>query len=137
MSIQIGSVTINQNPVYPLDWYPERYNQASLDMADAALKTYDGGPTVIHGKIILKGVLKSEGDALRDYLTDTAIFQKSTFTITPKAGGNTDLGAGTATALQNCNYEGGNDLSGVFTLVPPGRYDIEFPYRAPEPSPPA
>lgn len=132
MSITIGTVTISRNPVYPLDVYPERYNQIKLDMADAAIKVYDNGPTVIHGKIILKGVLKSEGDALRTYLTDTAIFQKSTFTITPPS--NTDVGAGDGAALSNCSYDGGADLKGIFVLVPPGRYDIEFPYRAPQPT---
>jgi len=132
MSIIIGTVTINRNPVYPLDPYQERYNQSALDMADASIKVYDGGPTVVHGKLIIKGVLKSEGDSLRTYLTDTAIFQKNTFTITPPS--NTDIGGGTGTALQNCTFDGGNDLKGVFVLVPPGRYDIEFPYRAPKPA---
>lgn len=127
MSITIGTVTIARNPFHPLDWYPVRFNQSSVECADAARAVYDNGPTVIKGTIILKGVLKSEGDALRTYLTGTAIFEKNSFTITPPA--NTNLGAGDGVALTSAYYDGGPTLEGVFTLTGGGLYDIAFPYR--------
>ena len=127
MSITIGSVTINKNPAYGTQWHKIRLNHKSRLVADGTRRTYDNGPEIIKGTIILRNVLKSEGDSLRTYLTDTAIYQKNSFTITPPA--NTDLGAGVGTALTGCYYDGGNNIDGVFEYIAPGKYNIKFPYH--------
>jgi hypothetical protein len=126
MSITIGSVTITKNPNYPVDWWPERFNQSSQDTADGGRKTYDNGPNVIYGTLIIRHVDQAEGDSLRTYLDSTTIFEKESFTVSPPA--NTNLGKGKGTAMQ-VFFNGGNSLEGVFTLVAPGTYDVSIPYR--------
>ena len=73
MSMTIGGITINRNPVYPLDPYSVRWNQKSVDTADAGRATYDNGPNVIYGTLLLKSVAKSEGDALKTFIIDRHI----------------------------------------------------------------
>ena len=126
MSMTIGGITINRNPVYPLDPYSVRWNQKSVDTADAGRATYDNGPNVIYGTLLLKSVAKSEGDALKTYLLSTAIFGKSSFVLSPPS--NTDLGKGDGVNI-TVFYSGGNSLEGVFNLIPPRLYDIAIPYR--------
>lgn len=128
MSITIGTVTISRNPVYPLNWYPKRFNQYTRDVADGDQITYDNGPNVIYGILTIRNVSRTEGDALRTYLSGTAIFGKTSFLITPQAGGNTNLGRGTATAI-GVFLNNGNTLDGIFTLVVPDLYTIVLPYR--------
>jgi len=129
MSITIAGVSIAKNPVYPLDWYQRRFNQATQDTSDGGRATYDGGPTVIYGTIVIRTVAKAEGDSLRTALSGAAVrFQESSFTVTPQAAGNTNLGKGDGTAIR-VFYNGGASLQGVFALVAPGLYDIALPYR--------
>lgn len=128
MSIQIGTVTITRNPSYPLDWWVKRFNQSKVETADGGHATYDNGPNVILGNILIKNVARSEAESLRTYLTDTAIFQLNSFTITPQASGETDLGKGQGTAIQ-AFYDGGSDINGVFSLRAPDLFDIQIPYR--------
>jgi len=123
----IDFATVSKNPCYPLDWAMERYNQSALETADGGLAVYDNGPSVVRGTINIKSVSKSEGDALRTFLTTSAICQKNAMTITPPA--NTDLGNGNGVAITNVNFDGGQSLAGVFTLIPPGIYDVSIPYR--------
>jgi len=126
MSITIGSVTINKNPVYATTWHKERMNQKSRLTSDGTVRTYDSGPILIVGIIELRNVIKSEGDSLRTYITDTAIYRLNSFTITPPAA--TDLGSGDGVALTTCYYNGAQSLSGVFDYIAPGKYNISFPY---------
>lgn len=128
MSIQIGSVTITRNPAYPLDWAPKRFNQHTQETATAGHATYDGGPNVILGNLFIKSVVRSEAEALRTYLRDTAIYQLNSFTITPQSSGETDLGKGQGTAIR-VYYNGGPDLDGVIILRAPDLFDINLPYR--------
>lgn len=126
MSTVIGSVTINRNPAYGTTWAASRINQVSVETADGGFAVYDAGVKIIRGVLVLNAVDKTEGDSLRTYLEDTAIFQKNTFTIDPPA--NTDLGAGAGTAI-TVNFDGGQSLDGVFELVPPALYNIRIPWR--------
>jgi hypothetical protein len=125
MSTVIGSVTINKNPNYPCNWWIHRLNQFSIMTADGSHKTYDNGPSLVKGILILRHVVKSEGDSLRTYLESTAYMGKVSFTITPPA--NTNLGKGDGTAI-TVYYDGGASLEEVFTLIAPGHYDINIPY---------
>jgi len=124
--ITIGTVTINKNPAYGTVWWNIRFNQKTIITADATRKTYDNGPEIILGIIFIRNVVKSEGDSLRNYITDTAIFGKNPFTITPPPA--TDLGNGDGNALSVAYYNGGRDLKGVLELIRPQRYNIKFPY---------
>ena len=120
-------VTINKNPSYDSKYYTVRKNQYSQETVDGVLKVYDGGPSVVYGTVVLKNVAKAEGDALMSFIKSNLVFQLNTFTIAPPA--NTDLGNGVGTSLTSCNFDGGQSLDGVFEFIPPGKYNINFPYR--------
>jgi len=127
MATVIGSVTINRNPSIESTWSKERMNQYVDMAADGTRIAYDNGPTLLRGTLVLKLVLKSEGDSLRTYITDTAIYGKNSFTI--DGPDNTDLGAGTGTSVTSAYFDGGNNLDGVFELSPNGLlYTIRMPY---------
>ena len=119
------TVTITRNPAFGTDWWPFRVNQYSVVTADGGFKTWDAGPTVIEGIIIINNILKSQGDDLRDLLSVTALFASSVVDITPPA--NTDLGGGAGGQI-TANIPI-SDLKDVLTLVPPGRYNLRLPYR--------
>jgi len=123
------TVTINKNPSYMSNWKVSRLNQYAQETVDGVLKVYDGGPNIVVGEIVLQNVVKSEGDALRNFLKDTVTFQLLQFTITPTPPSITDIGGGAGTALTTCNYGGGQSLEGVFEFIPPGKYNIRLPYR--------
>jgi len=101
-------------------------NHFSIITADATFKAFDSGPETITGIILIKNVIKTEGDSLRDFISDDIIFGKNALTITPPAA--TDLGKGDGVAITNARFLGGNDLNGVFEFIPPGKYNIAFPY---------
>ena len=127
MATTIGTVTINRNPSIESSWYNDRMNQYTVVSADGTRTTYDNGPTILKGVLVLKLVAKSEGDSLRTYLTGTAAYCQNSFSITPTT--NTDLGSGAGVAVTSAYYDGGNTLDGVFQLSPNGTmYTITFPY---------
>ncbi len=127
MSITIGTVTINRNPSIGTVWHNERMNQETGITADGGRVTYDNGPTLLLGTIILRGVAKSEGDSLLTYLSGTAVFGKNSFTITPPTG--CDLGAGSGTAVTSAYWNGGNTTEGFLDMSPNSAlYTITFPY---------
>jgi len=126
MSIIFGSVTINRNPSVDSKWHNERLNQYTEETADGGRVTYDNGPTITKGTIIIRNVAKTEADNLATYLTGTAIYGKNSMTIDPPA--NTDLGAGAGTAI-TAYYDGGNTLEGVFQMITATLYNINFPYK--------
>ena len=127
MSTTIGTVTLTKNPVYPLNWWPVRFNQYTRETADGGHKTFDNGPTIISGVLNFRNVAKSEGDNLRTFLTGaSARWQKTAFVITPPAA--TDIGKGAGFAI-TAFFDGGESLEANFELIPPGTYNIIFPYR--------
>jgi len=123
--------TITKNPTYPRKWWTDRYNQYFRETADGGTATYDNGPNIIKGILVINNVPKDEVDnattGLRKFLRDTVIFQQNSFVITPPT--NTDLGKGDNTNI-TVFYNGGPTLDGVFTFIRPGTfYDIVLPYR--------
>lgn len=128
MSFIIGSVTINKNPALGTDWWPERMNQKTIITADAGHVTYDNGPNVIRGIILIRNVVRTEGDSLIAYVRDTAVFQKNSFTINISTLTNTDLGAGKGTNITTVYWAGGNTLKNYFRFSLPDNYEVRFPY---------
>jgi hypothetical protein len=127
-SIGGETATITRNPSYQSRFWPVRYNHEKSETADGGNVTYDNGPTIIKGNIVIKNVSKAEADALKHFLTDHAIYTKNAMTITPPT--NTDVGAGNGTALTSAYFDGENSLEGVIDGPnPPGIYDINFPYK--------
>jgi len=126
MSTVIGTETITKNPAFGTQFWSVRFNQYKVETADGGWVVYDNGPTLIEGILLLKNVSKTESDDLRTFLTGTAVYQKTSFIITPPSA--TDLGKGDGAAI-TVFYSGGPDLQGVFNFIPPGRNDIKIPYR--------
>lgn len=127
MSVTIGTQTLTQNPYFGTDNYTTRINQFTRYTADGGESTYDNGADILKGIVLIKNVTKAEGKAFKTWLTDVAVYQLNSFSITPPP--NTDIGNGDGIALTNCNYAGGNTTKGVVVFKAPGWYDITFPYR--------
>jgi len=122
-----GSLTLTTPTiVYGTDFSDARYNQSSHRTGDGTLVTYNpAGLSVVTGVIIMKGVLLSEGNALKTWLHDKAIFGLNKFTITPPTG--VDLGLGVSTNVTLCDFVGTDDSS-VFRHKVPSIFLIKFPY---------
>lgn len=128
MSFTIGTATITKDPAFGSQFHLMRLNQETKITADGGHVTYDNGPNVLIGNIMVKNILKSEADTLRTFIKDTAIFQKVSFTINISTLTNTDLGEGSGTNITNAFFDGGTDLNGVFELIAPGTFNLNFPY---------
>lgn len=127
MSITIGTVTISRNPSTSSKHWTERYNQRTQLTADAGRATYDNGPSVLRGVLVINGVSQADKLSLETYLKSTAIFGKNSFTITPPS--NTDLGGGIGTALTSAYYDGGESDEGVYEMAGTSElWTITFPY---------
>jgi len=127
MSTVIGTQTISRNPANESDFWHERLQHDTIITADGGRSTYDSGPTVLHGILVIRNISKAEADAFRTWLTATAIFQKNSFSITPPSG--VDLGSGDATAVTSAYYNGPTDLKDVIVPQNPRTlYTINFPY---------
>ena len=122
-----NAVIISAATVYGTDWWDDRLNQFELPTANGTDVVYDNGPIMCHGMLVMKGVSYTDGNNLRTWLKTYAIYALNTFSISQLA--NTDLGKGKNTALTVVRWDGGQSTSGVFNLVAPGNYDINFPYR--------
>lgn len=113
--------------IYGTDFVPVRCNHQTVETADGALKAYDFGPTVIKGSLLMKGISKVNGTAFRSFIEYTLFYGLNAFSIDALV--NQDLGSGPNTALTGVKYDGGRTLEGVLTLVAPGTFNINFPYR--------
>lgn len=132
MSIQIGSVTITNDPEHESDVWQDKKSQVTKEYEDGTFETYSTGRTMYRGLIVLRFVKQSEYRALRDWLVDTVSFSKTPFDIVPPSF--FDAGLGDGVTVTGCTYVGNPTTKEVFT--PNGRlyrYDIEFPYAFPKP----
>ena len=119
------SVSIDGQIVYGTKFADRRYNQYGMRTADGSLVVYDTGLNVVSGEIIIKNVSYTDGELLRTWLHEKAIFQKNKFDITTPDG--VDLGEGKGEDIIDANFEGDSD-NGVFQYSAPGLYKITFPY---------
>jgi hypothetical protein len=113
--------------VYGTDFKYTRNNQFEQEAADGVLSVSDGGPTVVHGVLMMKNISYTDGVLFRAFLESKLIFAKTSFSMTPPA--TLDFGKGTGTTLTSVNYDGGNTDKGVLELMAPGVWKLEFPYR--------
>jgi len=120
-------VAITCSLVYGTDWFSNRLNQTTVETADGGMVTYDAGPTVCHGVLVLKNVSYTDGQALLHWLKAHILYAKYQFTVAAVA--NVDLGKGKNTALTIVNWDGGRSTSGLLEYVAPGQYNVRFPYR--------
>lgn len=129
MSVLIGNITINQNPEQEGEAFTKtRIGQSSQRMEDGQWLTYDSGRTIVNGVLVLDQVIQSEADALRDYITNTLLFKKFSFAITPPSFW--DCGAGDGVEVTNCTLDTPDaSTQGIFTQIGRlRRYKITLPY---------
>ena len=119
------SVIFSGQIVYGTKFADKRYNQYSMRTADGSLVAYDTGLNVVAGEIIIKNVSYADGELLRTWLHEKAIFQFNKFDITTPD--DVDLGEGKGDDIIDANFNG-NDDSNVFQYTVPGLYKIVFPY---------
>lgn len=120
-----GDVTVTGQVVYGTKFYDERYNQYSMRTAEGFIVTYDTGTNIVIGEIIIKAVSYINGEQLRTWLHDKAIYMLNKFSITVPP--EVDLGEGKDGDLTAVCFNGKDD-KGVFQYNPPGIYKIKFPY---------
>ena len=122
-----ASVSVTGKTVYGTKYNDKRYAQSSLETAEGTIVANDNnGINVIVGVIVIKDIDYTEGEALRTWLHDEAIFAMNSFSITSD-NSESDLGEGKDVALTGVNFDGNSD-KGVFKHRAPDRYDIKFPY---------
>ena len=123
----IEDVDVTGTVVYATDFEDERFGQHSHITGDGDPVAFDfSGFNIITGVIVIKGVIYTEGLALRTWLHDEAIFALEEFIITTPDG--IDLGLGKGVNLTSVKFKGKSD-NGVFKYSQPGIYTINFPYR--------
>ena len=121
-----NSVTVTGQVVYGTIFEDERWGQHSLRVGDGSLVTYDNaGINVVNGEIRIKAVEYANGEELRTWIREKAVYKLNQFTITTPSG--VDLGNGKGNSLLNVNYDK-FDMKGIFKFKAPGLYDIIFPY---------
>jgi len=112
--------------VFGTEWSDKILNQFELDTVDGGTVVYSAGPNKCTGLILLKNLSYADGLELYEWIRDDIDCAKSRFTIAAVA--NLNLGKGKNTAITNARWAGGPDLKGYFEFVPPGFYNVKFPY---------
>jgi len=121
------SVSVTGSVVYATKYTTNRYGQTAEQTVDGEMVTVDNnGLNVIEGIIVITSVEYDEGEALRAWLRDDAVFRQEAISISSDCA-ELDLGLGKDVAITNANFSKNND-KGVFKLRAPKRFDIKFPY---------
>lgn len=124
-------IEIEGQLVYGTKFDDERYNQYSQRTADGSLRVYDTGVNVVMGELLIKNVTYEDGEILRTWLHEKAIFQLNNFTITILDCNDNpalaDIGNGKGIPVVGANCTKKTD-KGILKFVPPGNYKIKFPF---------
>ncbi len=112
--------------VFGTDYNDTRYNQITLRTADGDLVTYDNGVNIVNGVLSLRGVTYADGQLLKTWINDKAVFALNSFTISSDSS-SLDMGLGKGTPVTGCTLLTKSDKS-IFRYVSPGIYTIKFPY---------
>ena len=124
------SVEIEGSVVYGTIFHDERYNQYSQRTATGNLRVYDTGINVVSGLLIIKNVTYDDGEALRTWIREKAIYQLNSFTISSTDCGSPaqiDLGRGKGVSITNVTLTEKTD-KGIFKYAAPGNYNVKFPF---------
>jgi hypothetical protein len=119
-------IDIVGNIIYGTDYYDKRLNQYEQTTVDGVDRVYDGGPTQVHGVILIKNIAWAQGEDIKTFIRENMVFAKNEITITPPS--HINLGEGDGVSI-TCRYDGGQDIKGILTPSAPGVWQLEFPYR--------
>ena len=120
--------------VFGTDWYDRRLNHYAVQTVDGSFTSFDLGPTMVYGTIVMKDVSVTDASSLRTFIKDTIVFTKRSFSISQFSSGSTpfatglgvDLGLNPGVTITSVKYIK-TDTEGVFNFVAPGKYDVNFP----------
>lgn len=139
--VKTGETThyaIKCSVVYGTNWYPVRLNQSSVLTVDGTRSTFDIGPTMIKGNILIKGATPIDGSyLLRDFFSIEIMFKRNSFYVYQfdnnynafPEGVGVDLGVGKGKTISQVYLDTEDySLDGMFTLAPPNVEDINIPF---------
>lgn len=127
MAIIVGTVTFEQGADPESQFHISRAGMISQMTASGTKLYQDNGRKILRGVLIIRFVPKSKTDDFRTWLTDTAKFGQSSFTITPPEF--LDIGGGAGNALTECQWDGDPTTDGAITPSGRlGRSDITITY---------
>ena len=121
-----GSIDLVGNVVYGTDYYDKRINQITQRTLDGALLTYDSGTNICFGTLKMENLTKSNGQDLKAWIRDKAVFSLNSFTITPPSG--VDLGLGEGIAVAGVKLLA-TDYKDMLTFKAPARWSLVMNYQ--------
>lgn len=132
MSIQIGTVDINVNPSHESRFDYRKQSQMTTEFEDGTFETFASGRTMIDTTLILDYVSEDDFNSLMNWLNNTVLYSRVSFTVTPPAF--FDLGLGKGVAVTNATYTGPPNTKELYTPVGRlGRKNVIFPFSYPKP----
>ena len=123
------SIYVNGNVVYGTDFYSEPINMTKVDTSDGGSVVYYSDNLKFYGKIIIKGVSKSEGEALKKFIEEKLVyFAKYLGLETDNSEINIGLDSGVAIEYANGARLEEDSGKGIAGLKAPSVYEIRLNY---------
>lgn len=121
------SLSINRNCDPSSTHKLERLNHYSHMTVGGNILTYDSGPSILRGVLVLKYVSHSDAIAFRNFVNDDLRYSLKQFSI--EASSVDDLGLGKGVSLSTCKLDGVTDTGAL--MEPRGvgdKWTIKIPY---------
>ena len=132
MSIQIGSVNISVNPSHESRFDYRKQSQLTTEYEDGTYETFASGRTMIDTTLVLDYVSEDEWSDLVNWLNNSVLYSRFTFTVTPPAF--FDLGLGKGIAITDATYTGPPNTKELYSPVGRlGRKNVIFTFSYPKP----
>ena len=132
MSITIGTVTIGVNPSHESRWDYRKQSQITTEYEDGTFETFASGRTMIDVTLVLDYVDEDDWGDLVNWLNNSVLYSRFTFTVTPPAF--FDLGLGEGVAVTNATYTGSPNTFDLYSPVGRlGRKNVIFKFSYPKP----
>jgi len=126
-----GSVDVGCTIIYGTTFSDKRYSQVAQRTGEGDLRVYDTGVNVVTSDILMKNVSYTDGELLRTWIREKAIYQLNSFSVTVynedgSVNQEVDLGNGKGQTLYNVQLTKDTD-KGFFKYNVPGLYKIKLP----------
>ena len=132
MSIQIGSVIIPINPSHESRWDYRKQSQFYSEFEDGTFETFASGRTMIDVTLVLDYVSEEDFNELINWLNNSVLYSRFSFSIYPPS--HFDLGLGKGVAVTGATYTGSANTKDLYTPVGRlGRKNVIFTFSYPKP----
>lgn len=122
-----SSITISRDLDPSSTFYRDRLNHFSRRTVSGNIITYDSGPTLLHGKLVLKLVGHAEAKALQNWINDDIRYCLKPWAISANAWD--DLGMGLGIAILICKLDSLTSTEDILKHRGPGsKWDVSLPY---------